>query len=446
MKANITALWGGLWAMAPKQLEQFAQAVHSIDSTDPVAGSMVESGFGEVLYEVADGRAYIPITGVIMKSVPAAIRWLGMPATSTLEASAAIEAAERDHDVKEIVFVIDSPGGTVAGVQALADQIKNATKPTAAAVSDMAASAAYWLASQTDHIEANATAQIGSIGVYSVMVDSSQAYENAGIRVHVVKSGSHKGSGVEGSPITADDINEEQRMIDQLSHMFAATVARGRGLTAAQVAELATGQVWLAADALKFGLIDSVYGPTTAETQTKVEAVEEEEKGPEEQPAEEEEKSEVEALSERVDSLEARIAELEGEVEEESAKAEAEAARADAAIAALGEVKATRKGELMAKAISDGKVTPAMMPAVEAFAEACGDNVESLAGFIENLPVQTREQPQTQHPAGDARGTVSASDARICEALGLSQESFVNNSKWETIGLDGKPATKGGLH
>ena len=445
MKANITALWGGLWAMAPKQLEQFAQAVHSIDSTDPVAGSMVESGFGEVLYEVADGRAYIPITGVIMKSVPAAIRWLGMPATSTLEASAAIEAAERDHDVKEIVFVIDSPGGTVAGVQALADQIKNATKPTAAAISDMAASAAYWLASQTDHIEANATAQIGSIGVYSVMVDSSQAYENAGIRVHVVRSGSHKGSGVEGSPITADDINEEQRMIDQLSHMFAATVARGRGLTAAQVAELATGQVWLAADALKFGLIDSVYGPTTAETQTKVEAVEEEEKGPEEQPVEEEQ-SEHEELEARVDELEQRVAELEAKKEELEGEVEEESAKAQAAIAALGEVKATRKGELMAKAISDGKVTPAMMPAVEAFAEACGDNVESLAGFIENLPVQTREQPQTQHPAGDARGTVSASDARICEALGLSQESFVNNSKWETIGLDGKPATKGGLH
>jgi len=445
MKANITALWGGLWAMAPKQLEQFAQAVHSIDSTDPVAGSMVESGFGEVLYEVADGRAYIPITGVIMKSVPAAIRWLGMPATSTLEASAAIEAAERDHDVKEIVFVIDSPGGTVAGVQALSDQIKNATKPTAAAISDMAASAAYWLASQTDHIEANATAQIGSIGVYSVMVDSSQAYENAGIRVHVVRSGSHKGSGVEGSPITADDINEEQRMIDQLSHMFAATVARGRGLTAAQVAELATGQVWLAADALRFGLIDSVYGPTTAETQTKVEAVEEEEKAPEEQPAEEEQ-SEHEELKARVDELETRVAELEAKKEELEGEIEEESAKAQAAIAALGEVKATRKGELMAKAISDGKVTPAMMPAVEAFAEACGDNVESLAEFIENLPVQTREQPQTQHPAGDARGTVSASDARICEALGLSQESFVNNSKWETIGLDGKPATKGGLH
>jgi len=438
MKANITALWGGLWAMAPKQLEQFAHAVHSIDSTDPVAGSMVESGFGEVLYEVADGRAYIPITGVIMKSVPAAIRWLGMPATSTLEASAAIEAAERDHDVKEIVFVIDSPGGTVAGVQALSDQIKHTTKPTAAAISDMAASAAYWLASQTDHIEANATAQVGSIGVYSVMVDSSQAYEDAGIRVHVVRSGSHKGSGVEGSPITQEDISEEQRMIDQLSHMFAATVARGRGLTPAQVAELATGQVWLAGDALKLGLIDSIYGLTTAETPTKVEAVEEEEKAPEEQPAEEEQ-SEVEELSARVDSLEARIEELEGEVEEETAKAAA-------ALAALGEVKATRKGELMAKAISDGKVTPAMMPAVEAFAEACGDNVDSLAGFIENLPVQTREQAQTQHPAGDARGQVSASDAQICKALGLSQESFVNNSKWDSIGFDGKPSTKGGLH
>ena len=444
-------MWRGLWAMAPKQLEQFTRELYAIDSTDPVAGSVWDSGASDVLYSVDAGKAYIPITGVIMKTVPAAVRWIGMPATSTLETSAAIDAASNDPEVSELVFVVDSPGGTVAGVQSLADQIRDTSKPTSAIVSDMAASAAYWLASQADTIEANATAQIGSIGVYSVLVDSSEAHTEAGIRVHVVRSGDHKGSGVPGSAITPEELAEEQRMIDQLAGMFTQSVAEGRSLTPEAVAQIATGQVWLAHDAQRLGLIDHIHGQEQAETEPEeveemadpeIQAQEPEEEEEETTEEEEEETTDqkVEALQTRVDDLEARVAELEGELETETAKA-------NAAAVALKGIRVSRKTELIAAAVSGGKITPAMMASVETFAKSCGDNVDQLATFIEALPVQTREQAQTQTPAGDARGQVSASDARICEALGLSQESFLKNSKWDSIRIDGTPATKKkGLH
>lgn len=448
MKAHLTQLWGGFWAMAPKQLEQFTREVYSIDSTDPVAASMFDASAGEILYSVDAGRAYIPITGVIMKQVPAAIRWIGMPATSTIEASAAIEAAGHDPEVKELVFVVDSPGGTVAGVQSLADQIRDTTKPTVAIVSDMAASAAYWLASQADSIEANATAQIGSIGVYSVLVDSSEAHSEAGIRVHVVRSGDHKGSGVPGAPISPEELAEEQRMIDQLAGMFSASVADGRKMTPEAVAQISTGQVWLAQDALRLGLIDHIHGQEIAETpdQAEVDEMDPEIQAqePEEEETEETEEEttddKVEALQARVDDLEARVAELEGDLETETAKAEA-------AAMALKSIRVSRKDELIAAAVSGGKVTPAMMQSIEAFANACGDNLDQLSAFVDALPVQTRENPETQTPAGDARGQVSASDARICEALGITQESFLKNSDWEALNLDGTPTkTKKGLH
>ena len=429
--------------MNPSDLEAFARAVYSINTSDPIAGSFADAGNAEMVYEVHDNKAFILITGVIMKSVPAAVRWLGMEATSTLEVSAAIEAAERDPEVGEIVFIIDSPGGTVAGVQQLADQMRNIEKPTTAAVSDMAASAAYWLASQTDEIEANATAMIGSIGVYSVMIDTSAAYAEAGITVQVVRSGQHKGAGVDGVPISADDINEEQRMIDQLSHMFAASVARGRDLTAAQVANLATGQVWLAHDALAYGLIDQIYGPGLPDKKKRkkesMNAQEPHEEPVEGEEPEAEEQDKVEELESRIADLETRVAELEGEVEVESAKAEA-------AQQALASMRVNRKVEVIQHAVAAGKITPAMKASVETFANACGDNVEQLEAFIAGLPVQTREQPISQAPAGDARGQLSASDARVCEIFGLKQNDFIQNGQWDAVAFNGSKVTKkGGL-
>jgi len=113
----------------------------------------------------------------------------------------------------------------------------------------------------------------------------------------------------------------------------------------------------------------------------------------------------------------------------------------------LEQLRISRKTELIAAAVAGGKITPAMNESIEHFAKACGDNVDQLATFIDALPIQTRETAQTQTPAGDARGQVSVSDARICEALGLSQESFLKNSKWDCIKIDGTPAAKKeGLH
>ena len=170
LRAVLSGLWSGLWAMNPRELETLARDLMRIQAN----GEFFANAFGSESPElpelaVEDGIAKIPIQGVILKQVPAAFRWLGIQATGTTETARAIDQAVASDDVKAIEFFVDSPGGSVAGVQELADQIYAIDKPTTAAISDLSASAAYWLASQADSVEANASALVGSIGVYSAV-------------------------------------------------------------------------------------------------------------------------------------------------------------------------------------------------------------------------------------------------------------------------------------
>ena len=171
-----------------------------------------------------------------------------------------VEDAVRDPDVSQIHLHIDSPGGTVAGGLEVADVIYAArkSKPVHAYVEDLAASGAYWLASQSDTITANANARIGSIGVFTVYTDASGMADDLGLKVHVIRSGEHKGVHIPGVKITDEQLAALQEQVDDLANNFIKAVARGRGLLSSDIKVLATGQCWIAAKAKSRGLIDNI--------------------------------------------------------------------------------------------------------------------------------------------------------------------------------------------
>src|SRR5581483_9650939 len=101
-----------------------------------------------------------------------------MGGTSTVMARRDIRQAVADQDVAGILLAIDSPGGTVAGTDDLAAEVRQArtSKPVWAAIDDLGASAAYWVASQTQRVTVNSpTALVGSIGTLQVIRDLSAA-------------------------------------------------------------------------------------------------------------------------------------------------------------------------------------------------------------------------------------------------------------------------------
>jgi len=250
----------GLWSILE---EPFRAAVDRISGLDLRAHVVVQGAAPQPAASTAarsyalteQGVAIVALSGPMMKHVSSL-----SGGSSTVLARRQVRAAVADPDVKAVLLVIDSPGGTVAGTFDLADDVAAAAqkKPLVAYIEDLGASAAYAVASQASRIAANRGALVGSIGTYAVIDDYSGRAGQLGIKVHVVRAGEFKGAGVAGTEVTERQLAEWQRIVDQSNAHFLAAVSAGRRLPAARVAELADGRVHLAADAVSLGLIDAV--------------------------------------------------------------------------------------------------------------------------------------------------------------------------------------------
>lgn len=248
----------GVWAIDETALQahvEFAKNLNLTVHLNSEQAAAVRSSGGAVDAVLSDQVAVLSITGSLMKQASSM-----SGGTSTAMVRKAINSLAADPEVGAIVLRIDSPGGTVAGTEELANAIAaaNKKKPVYAFIEDLGASAAYWLASQAREISANATALVGSIGTYGVVQDVSAAAAMQGVKVHVVRAGEHKGTGVPGTPITNEQLNVMQERVDALNSHFLAGVASGRGMAMERVASLADGRVHIASEAQRLGLIDQV--------------------------------------------------------------------------------------------------------------------------------------------------------------------------------------------
>lgn len=250
---------------APWMIEEqwFRAAIEAVKTgtLKPKAGAEDNADGPEaLLYTVHSGVAVIPLAGPLMKK---ASKYGG---TSTVATRQAIRKALHDDTVSSILLHIDSPGGTVAGTADLASDVRvaDSVKPVYAHIDDLGASAAYWVASQSRRITANATARVGSIGTLLVLDDTSGMYAAKGIKVHVISTGKYKGAGAEGAPITPEQIAMFQEEVDDLNEHFLIGVQKGRKISMAQVREIADGRVHIASKAKDLGLIDEVGSVETA--------------------------------------------------------------------------------------------------------------------------------------------------------------------------------------
>ena len=172
----------------------------------------------------------------------------------------AVVGAVGDPNINELLIEVDSPGGSVAGTPDLAETIRQARdqKPITVVVDNLAASAGCWFASSASRVVMSPAAMTGSIGVVSILVDSSELMERIGLKVITIATGKHKGAGAWGTKLSGEQIDQFQHLVDQIGRQFIAAVARGRGLAAGRVSEVADGRVLMAREALAAGLVDEV--------------------------------------------------------------------------------------------------------------------------------------------------------------------------------------------
>lgn len=247
----------GFWCMDERsfwsQFELFKSAdLHMHFASDAPAAAVERAHVGP---SVANQIAVVEISGKMMKQSSS----MG-GGTSTVAARRMIRNLARDNEIAAIMLKIDSPGGTVAGTADLADEIAAAgkRKPVHAYVEDLAASAAYWAASQAGSISSSASSLVGSIGTFAVVYDTSGAAAMDGIKAYVIRAGSHKGTGTPGTEITPEQLTEMQRIVDGLNAHFLEGVSAGRKMKIDQVKSIADGRVHVAGDAKNIGLVDHV--------------------------------------------------------------------------------------------------------------------------------------------------------------------------------------------
>ncbi len=218
--------------------------------TDPLAGGSGRN-HGKI--------AVVPIVGV-MTPLGLTSSWMGSEGTAMKPLRRELQRLAANPAVQGVLFYVDSPGGTVLATPELHEAIcdLSAAKPTAAIVDGLCASAALHAAVGVRQIFATCGSLIGSVGVFRVVVDSSEALARDGIKVIALASSSLKVAGLPGIELTEEQRASLQRLVDTQYLHFVNAVKTGRRMTAAQMEMAGTGEIFTARRSQQLGLIDSV--------------------------------------------------------------------------------------------------------------------------------------------------------------------------------------------
>lgn len=254
------------WAILPDKMEEILSVLALRSSGQQLTAEEIAARIGDGPTPPVSANkgsvAVIPLRGVIAHRMGSMDESSG--GMSAERFTMMIRQAVADPSVGTILLDVDSPGGTVPGVLEAADAVFAArdTKRVVAVANARMASAAYWIASQAHELVAIPSVfdrAIGSIGVFTVHQDLSQALEREGVKITLIKAGQHKAEGNPFEPLSDELKAELQASVDATYAAFVKAVARGRGVSVDDVKNgYGEGRALNAQDAKKAGLIDRI--------------------------------------------------------------------------------------------------------------------------------------------------------------------------------------------
>jgi protease-4 len=174
-----------------------------------------------------------------------------------------IRDAFKDKKTKGIILRINSPGGSPVQAGYINDEIYRLKEeypdiPVYAVVSDMCASAAYYIASAADEIYADKGSLVGSIGVLMNGFGFVDAIDKLGVERRLMTAGEHKGFLDAFSPVNEQEKKHMQSMLDNIHEQFISVVKKGRGDKLADNKDLFSGLVWSGEKSVDLGLVDGL--------------------------------------------------------------------------------------------------------------------------------------------------------------------------------------------
>lgn len=211
-------------------------------------------------YQAVDGVAIIPIQGSLAQRVGGLDPYSGVCGYNQIEAK--IEMAQDDDTVRAILIDVDSPGGEVAGCFDLSRKIaaysaRNGGKPIVGAANEQACSAGYALLAACDEVYMPETGVVGSIGVWTLLVDMTRNLDREGVEITMIRAGERKARGAWFEKADKETVSKLLSWVDNTRDQFCRLVAANRNLQLADV-EAQEGDWYFGDDALSRGLVDGI--------------------------------------------------------------------------------------------------------------------------------------------------------------------------------------------
>jgi protease IV len=179
-----------------------------------------------------------------------------------------VEALERleKSQAAAVIVHINSPGGTTAGSEQLYDSLTSlkAKKPLVVVIEGLAASGGYITAIAADHIVAQQTSLVGSIGVLFQFPNFSEVLKTVGVKVETVKSSPLKAAPNGFEPTSPEARDALDALVKDSYAWFKNLVKERRGMDDAQLEKVADGRVFTGHQAVGLKLIDQLGDEKTA--------------------------------------------------------------------------------------------------------------------------------------------------------------------------------------
>ena len=173
-----------------------------------------------------------------------------------------VEALERleKSSAAAVIVHINSPGGTTAGSEQLYDALVRlkAKKPLVVVVEGLAASGGYIAAIAADHIIAQQSSLVGSIGVLFQYPNVYELLKTVGVKVEEVKSSPLKAAPNGFEPTSPEARAALDALVKDSYAWFRGLVKERRGMDDALLEKVADGRVFTGRQAIDLKLVDQL--------------------------------------------------------------------------------------------------------------------------------------------------------------------------------------------
>ncbi|RLG20037.1 signal peptide peptidase SppA [Candidatus Micrarchaeota archaeon] len=202
----------------------------------------------------------VKISGAIVTESPGGFGSEGL--VSSDEFTALMKDVQSRDEIKALLFEINSPGGSVVASSEMYNSINEIDKPKVMFFREVAASGGYYVAMAGDRIISDPNTLTGSIGARMTLMELSELFDDLGINYTNIVSGEYKDMGDISRPLTDEEREILQTIVDEVFADFRQIVIDGRSgrpnFSIASFDEIADGRILTGRQALDYGLVDEL--------------------------------------------------------------------------------------------------------------------------------------------------------------------------------------------